>query len=270
MNATEIREVFDRDGLYLARGLFDETAVKELEADFDRIVDQLLASDETIDATWETADRNGDSNQVVLHTHNVQNYSPRWLQAFLDPGFLDVAEAILGPDLVLHHSKLFQKPKGAGSPFPMHQDWQYFPTTGDRMIAAVIHLSPATIEMGCVSAFPGSHHLGRMPSTSGRPTFDDPDEFRRFSAEYPIERAMPYEAAPGDVLFFSCLTIHGSGPNVSPTTRKTVLVQLFSGAAELEDAEHPVAGLVLRGWNHHATRDRVDAQGTRPASPKHS
>ena len=31
---------------------------------------------EDIDATWATADRRGDQFQVVLHTHNVQNYSP--------------------------------------------------------------------------------------------------------------------------------------------------------------------------------------------------
>ena len=60
------------------------------------------------------------------------------------------------------------------------------------------------------------------------------------------------------MLFFSCLTIHGSGPNVSPAIRKTVLVQLYSGSAELEDSDHPVVGLVLRGWNHGATRESVD------------
>ena len=59
------------------------------------------------------------------------------------------------------------------------------------------------------------------------------------------------------MLLFSALTIHGSGPNLSSTTRKTVLVQLYSGAAELEDSDHPVVGLVLRGWNHRATRESV-------------
>ena len=97
MDATRIRAAFDRDGVYMARGVFDRTTVRQLELDFDRIVTQLASSNEDIDATWATADRRGDQIQVVLHTHNVQNYSPKWLQALLDPRFLDVAEAILGP-----------------------------------------------------------------------------------------------------------------------------------------------------------------------------
>ena len=257
MDATRIRAAFDRDGVYMARGVFDRTTVHQLESDFDRIVTQLASSTEDIDATWATADRRGDQIQVVLHTHNVQNYSPRWLRALLDPRFLDVAEAILGPDIVLHHTKLFQKPRGAGSPFPMHQDWRYFPTSDDQMIAAIIHVSPATAEMGCVSAYPGSHRLGRLPSTSGQSRFDDADEYRQFADRYPLAGATVYEAEPGDVLLFSALTIHGSGPNLSSTTRKTVLVQLYSGRAELEDSDHPVVGLVLRGWNHRATRESV-------------
>ena len=50
---------------------------------------------------------------VILHTHNVQKYSRVWLDAFLNERFLDVVGAILGPDIILHHSKLFQKPSGA-------------------------------------------------------------------------------------------------------------------------------------------------------------
>jgi ectoine hydroxylase-related dioxygenase (phytanoyl-CoA dioxygenase family) len=257
VDAPGIKAIFERDGVYLARGVFDEVTIERLEADFDRIVAQLVESRESIDATWSTADRGTDHDRVVLHTHNVQNYSPSWLHAILDSRFLDVAEAILGSDLVLHHTKLFQKPPGRGSPFPMHQDWRYFPITDDRMVAGIIHLSPATAEMGCVAAFPGSHRLGRMPSASGEPDYDGPDGYRAFAEQFPISEATLYEAAPGDVLFMSCLMVHGSGPNLSPDVRKTVLVQLYSGAVPLEESDHPVAGLVLRGWNRHSTRSSV-------------
>ena len=65
---------------------------------------------------------------VVVHTHNVQMYSAAWLRAMLHPQFLARAQAILGPNVILHHTKLFQKPAEKGAPFPMHQDWGYFPT----------------------------------------------------------------------------------------------------------------------------------------------
>ena len=35
-------------------------------------------------------------------------------------------ERLFGDDVILHHSKLFQKPAEQGAPFPMHQDWAYF------------------------------------------------------------------------------------------------------------------------------------------------
>ena len=71
-------------------------------------------------------ERLGAAGTTVIHTHNVQNFSARWLQAFQHPGFLDAASEILGPDIVLHHSKLFQKPRGKGAPFPMHQGLAVF------------------------------------------------------------------------------------------------------------------------------------------------
>lgn len=255
----DLGQCMKRDGVALARGVFDLATAAKLEADFDLTVAQLADSGEDINARWESAARyEGAEAQSVVHTHNVQNFSAVWLQALQDNRFLDAVEQVIGPDIVLHHSKLFQKPPGEGAPFPMHQDWRYFPTENDTMIAAVIHLSAATDEMGCIRAYPRSHELGRLESTSGRIEWDDPDAYTSFIAQYSTEGATPYEAEPGDVLFFTYKTIHGSGPNVSDQTRKTVLVQLFSGTDRLEQSDHAVSGLVLRGRNYRATRRSVN------------
>lgn len=259
VSAADLRASFLRDGVVLAKGVFDPSMIQALEAEFDQIVDRLLSSGEATNARWDSADQlvNGTEAEIV-HSHHVQKHSALWLAALMHEPFLDIAEALVGPDIVLHHSKLFQKPPGHGAPFPMHQDWRYFPTHHDSMIAAIIHVSPASLDMGCVHAVPGSQSLGRRDSTSGRPIWDDPDRRRDFTAEYPIDQAVGYEAEPGDVLFFSYFTVHGSTPNVSDLARKTVLVQLFSGSDQLDPiSDHPVSGLVLRGHNHHATRESV-------------
>ncbi|MEM9564930.1 MAG: phytanoyl-CoA dioxygenase family protein [Actinomycetota bacterium] len=250
------RNDYDRDGYLVVGGVFDAGTLDELERAYDRIVAQLLRSGDEVNARWDSAARyEGAEELVVLHTHQVQNYSAAWLRALQAPAFLDVVESLIGPDIVLHHTKLFQKPPGHGAPFPMHQDWRYFPTEHDSMMAAVIHLSDASDDMGCFRVYPGSHRIGRRPSTSGRLRWDDPDAFRSFSDEYPLDGATPVEARRGDVLFFSSLTVHGSGPNVSDRVRKNVLVQLHAGTDVLDpDADHIVSGIVLRGWNHAATR----------------
>lgn len=248
---SDIRAFFDSNGYYIARGLFDPDTMAPLARDFDRIVSQLTTSGETIDATWDGTEtgkiaRSGDT---ILHTHNVQKYSPNWRNAFLDARFLDAAEALLGPDIILHHSKLFQKPAEAGAPFPMHQDWPYFPTRNDSMIAAIVHVSEATDEMGCLRVWPGSHKLGRVEGANGRAQNDVLDA-------HPIENATPIEAQPGDVIFFHYFTLHGSMPNRSERTRKTVLCQIYAGTDQVEPGcAHPDERMVLRGWNHTISRD---------------
>lgn len=247
---TEVGRKFAEDGYYVAKGVFSPEEVAALEADFDRIVDQLVSSGEEINATWTgpEMEKMEAKKLVVIHTHNVQQYSGIWTKAFMQERFLKVATDILGPDVILHHSKLFQKPSEEGAPFPMHQDWTYFPTIKDSLIAGIIHVSKATDEMGCLRVYPGSHKLGRVDGTSGQNESD-------LLAQYPLEKALPLEAEPGDVVFFHYFTLHGSMPNRSSETRKTVLIQLYAGNDKVEDGNpHPDEKLVLSGWNHHASR----------------
>lgn len=250
----EIRAFFAENGYYLAKQVYTPTEVAELEVDFDCIVGQLLASGERVNARWgspltknlEAAD------SVILHTHNVQSYSAVWLRALQHERFLAVAQAILGPDVVLHHTKLFQKPPEKGAAFPMHQDWQYFPTLKDSMIAGIIHVSAATDQMGCVRVYPGSHRLGRRQGMMGG------GQNAELSEKYPLSGAQVVEAEPGDVFFFHYFTLHGSMPNTSQALRKTVLVQLHAGDDEVEAGNtHTNLRLTLSGWNHCATRSGV-------------
>ena len=245
-----IKAFFAKNGYYVARGLFKPAQMKILGRDFDRIVRQLTRTGDLNSAQWsgDLQKKIGGEKSMITHTHNVQCYSEAWLRAIQDKAFLDVTEAILGPDIVLHHTKLFQKPTENGMPFTMHQDWSYFPSVKDTMIAAVIHVSPATDKMGCLRVYPGSHKLGRAAHTGGQ----EPCELLE---QYPLEGATALEAEPGDVFFFHYFTLHGSKHNRSNRLRKTVLVQMHAGHDELENPNgHPNAKLVLRGWNSRINR----------------
>jgi len=250
MAPNEIKKFYDENGYYVARGVFSPDEVKVLERDFDRIVSQIINSGERVNARWggDTMNKLDGGESVIFHTHNVQTYSAAWLQACLHKTFLDVTEALIGPDIILHHTKLFQKPSEKGSPFPMHQDWTYFPSCADSMLAGVIHVSNATDEMGCLRVYPESHKLGRIQGTNGQ-------SYNEVLEQYPLEGSTPVECEPGDVVFFSYLTLHGSKPNRSNSIRKTVLVQMHSGQDKIEDSNrHPYSRLVLRGWNHTVRR----------------
>lgn len=245
-----IREAFQRDGFYHARAVFTSAEMDKLEADFDRIVTQLQNNGETVNVRWKggAVDKIDNGGTEIYHTHNVQRYSGAWMAAWMQENFLMHVQAILGEDIVLHHSKLFQKPSEKGAPFPIHQDWSYFPTRKDSMIAAIVHVSEATDEMGCLRVYPGSHRLGRLEHTDGR---EESDVLR----DYPLEKALPVECQRGDVVFFHYFTLHGSMPNRSDRIRKTVLAQMHSGNDQVDaEHQHTYERLVLSGFNKHMRR----------------
>ena len=254
LDSSEIRSFFEENGFYFAKSVYSVGEIQLMEKDFDRGLAQILNAEKDSNGRWggKLMDELDGGNSVLFHTHNIQSFSAVWLNAFMNPSFLNVAEAILGPDIILHHSKLFCKPPEKGSPFPMHQDWQYFPSVKDTMIAAVIYVSEATDEMGSIRVHPGSHKLARCQGTMGH------GQNVEVANKYPLDEGTVLEAKPGDVVFFSYFTLHGSMPNRSSKTRKSVLVQMYAGDDEIEAANtHTNVRLVLRGWNHLATRANV-------------
>jgi phytanoyl-CoA hydroxylase len=249
-----IQSQFNKTGYALEKGVFSDGEIETLENEFDQIVTQLKKSGENINARWDSdlTRHIEDSDSEVIHTHNIQSYSSVMLNMVQNESLLDLAESLMGPDIILHHTKLFCKPPKKGSAFPLHQDWSYFPTQKNSMIAAVVHLSKSTEDMGCFRVVPESHKLGKIENSDGHshvPGIHD---------HYSLETALPIEAEKGGVLFFHCCTIHGSMPNTSDHSRKTILIQLYSGKDTIVDENpHTNVQLVLRGWNYQATRESI-------------
>ncbi len=175
------------------------------------------------------------------------------LSLIQNKNLLNIFESLIGPDIILHHSKLFLKPPKVGSAFPLHQDWSYFPTEKNSMIAAIVHLSDSTEDMGCLRFIPQSHKLGKLEKSDGQ------SYNLKIHREHALEKAEPIIASIGDVLFFDAFSIHGSLANISNKPRKTVLIQVYSGRDRVVNSnKHTNVQLVLRGFNYSATRSSVE------------
>ena len=123
----------------------------------------------------------------------------------------------------------------------------------NSMIAAILHLTESSEEMGCLRVVPGSHKLGKVKNSHGHVSKS------KIHKDNSLESAVPLIAKSGDVVFFHCCTLHGSMINKSSKPRKTILVQLYSGNDEVIDGNsHTNVQLVLRGWNSSATREGVE------------
>lgn len=182
-------------------------------------------------ATWSSVSSEGTK---LEHSHDVQFRSAAFSRLLVDPRLTDVFTCLIGPNVQLHHNKMFIKPPERGSPFPMHQDYGYFPHRGNSMTAAILHLDAAPDMKGCVRVYPRSHKLGPLDAF-GQDHHVDTERF-------PLATATPVEAEAGDLLVFNYLTVHGSGLNTSDEPRTTWLVQVRDPEDEPISEQHQSRG----------------------------
>ncbi|MEM7271526.1 MAG: phytanoyl-CoA dioxygenase family protein [Actinomycetota bacterium] len=241
-----IADGFRRDGFHLARGLFTPEEAATLRGEAHAIIDRLGRRYDP-NATWRSVDAAGvDPDAVRLrHCHDAHLHSAAFTRALLDQRLVDLLALFLdGDDVQLHHNKLFVKPPREGAPFPFHQDWPFFPHHDDSLIAAIVHLDDAPADRGCLDLVAGSHLDGRR-SHVGQPDWHLPQDL------VDIGSVTSVPARAGDVLFFSYLTVHGSGPNTSDNARTTWLIQVRrpDDLPEIDRHRSPGQGTMLRGVN---------------------
>ncbi len=248
-------EFYQQNGYVVVRGVFSSAEVTELQHETEALLTRAKQSGRQTEATWQGDWREqvgiGNATQTLTRVdsiHNVQNHSAFFSQMLFHPRLLDAAAELLGPNIQLHHTKLHAKPPAIGSPFPMHQDYSYFPHQTDEILAAIVHIDDATVENGCICLVSGSHKAGPLP-------LHESGQYLSMN-DWPLEKALPIEARAGDVIFFTYLTVHGSYTNTSSRDRRIVLFQLRSPTNLPLDKQHvsPGAGMMLRGINPDASQ----------------
>ena len=219
MLTPEQKQFYADNGYVVVPGLLspEEAAIYRKEA---HALSARLSAIRNIDASWGSAAAEAMGKKTsLLHCHDVQFQSAAFTRLLANEKLAEAASDIIGPNVQLHHTKMFIKPPEKGSPFPMHQDAPFFPHENHSMIAAIVHFDDAPLNRGCVRVVPGSHKRGILPHSAEGAWHMPPQE-------YPVADALPIEAKAGDVLFFSYLTIHGSGINESDEARTTILIQM--------------------------------------------
>ena len=243
-------QFYKDNGYLLVGGIFTSEEIEESSRETDAMFERVQQSGRRLEATWGGKWREAQipeeerGKTSVLSIHNMQYHSAVFTRMLVHPKLTEVVADLIGPNVQLHHTKLHVKPPDKGSPFPLHQDYDYFPHEKDTMIAAVIHLEDATVESGCLCVLPESHKLGPLGHQHDGSHYLSPEE-------YPIEKATPCPAKAGDVLLFSYLTAHGSYLNRTNKPRRIALFQFRSPTDRpLKDVHvSPGQGTMVRGIN---------------------
>jgi ectoine hydroxylase-related dioxygenase (phytanoyl-CoA dioxygenase family) len=217
---------FDNDGFVLLEGVLDVDALAALETKIDGFearAEEWLRSQPGGSFSIATAD-------AITFTTNIAARDEDARQLVGSAVLTDLCLDLVGPDVDLFWDQAVYKKPEKEREFPWHQDNGYGFVDPQAYLTCWIPLTPATVDNGCPFVVPGLHRHGTLAhweSAVGRVCFEA-DE---------VQGAQAMEAQPGDVVVFSSLTPHRTGPNTTDAVRKAYIVQYSpAGARRVEAA----------------------------------
>ncbi|MDE2815577.1 MAG: phytanoyl-CoA dioxygenase family protein, partial [Chloroflexota bacterium] len=210
-------DFFNEHGYLRLKQVFSPAEVAALSEELDHIIQYFATHGKGWSGPWrkQLMEAEAEAKSLLVTIHELQSYSEAWAHALVQERLVQSVADIIGPDLEFHHSTLHAKGPDTGTPFPMHQDYPFYPHQDGRYIDAIVHVDGADETSGCLKFLEGSHKLGPLEhSREGSPHLDQ--------NVYRLEDATSVPADPGDVVLFSIWTIHGSALNVQPRWRRVV------------------------------------------------
>ncbi len=178
------------------------------------------------------------------------------------PAILDVAESILGRDLLVWSVELFIKEPGSTKVVSWHQDITYWGMgETDEELTAWLALSDVSVEAGCMRFIPGSHAQSIQPHDD---TFGDDNMLSRGQEIAGVDesRAVHGPLRPGEVSLHHGRCFHASGPNHSTDRRVGCAIRYVTPEVRQADVGPDYAMLVrgrdaARGWINVAAPSRL-------------
>jgi ectoine hydroxylase-related dioxygenase (phytanoyl-CoA dioxygenase family) len=144
---------------------------------------------------------------------------------------------LLGPDVRLYWDQAVCKQAGATSDVPWHQDNGYLPVEPADYLTCTVAIDATTVANGCLWVQPSSHRDGPRAHRAS-------DLF--FQVGYDgAETGVPIEQREGEVLAFSSLLLHRTGPNTTDRPRRSWVIQFCHGHARNRATGSPFTDRLL-------------------------
>ena len=106
-------------------------------------------------------------NTKAVFMHNPQHYSATWGQVIFHEKMIGCLRQLIDGPVQYHHTVLHAKPPELGTPFPMHQDFPFYPHDGPDFVDCLLHLDDTPLESGALMVVPGSHKMGPLEHVLG-------------------------------------------------------------------------------------------------------
>jgi phytanoyl-CoA hydroxylase len=220
--AEDQADFFARNGFLHVPGVFDPEEIDELAEDLDRLIQEW-----SFEAAWVGPWREAYLDPAMAQgiklsaLHDLQLYSAAWARAIVEPRLAEILSGLLGGAVEFHHTTMHVKPPERGAPFPMHQDYPFYPHADDRYVDVLLHLDDTNADNGEIRFLAGSHKLGPLEHILHGPN-GEPSAPHLPIERYRLQDTVAVPANRGDVVCFSIDTVHGSYMNVTNRPRRLV------------------------------------------------
>ncbi len=219
----QLRDQYWRQGFVVIRGLFTPQDMDVAGAEFDRLFNDpnILREDSLRSASR----RSLLTNKVLDRLDPIIDLSPTLRRLTVDPRLLAAVENVLGEAALLFKDKAIMKPPGAYG-YGVHQDytnWQELPVPPQFLLSALVAIDGANAANGALEVYPGLHEKHLRPPEKPSDIFNPSAGLVAPELLADIEPVMT-ELDPGDVVLFSSLAPHFSGPNQSDRKRRTLFL----------------------------------------------
>ncbi len=166
-----------------------------------------------------------------------------------DQRILDVAEDLVGPDILAYATVLFIKEPVSEGFVSWHQDATYMGLTPHKGVTAWLALSPSNRQTGCMQMIPGSHKDGVRRHED---TFAERNILTRGQNVAGIDPtdAVDLVLEPGQMSLHHLEIVHGSQPNLGADRRIGVVIQPYMPVSNRQKLGPAFAQLV-RGHDPH-------------------
>lgn len=149
--------------------------------------------------------------------------------------FARLAQTLIGSEEVrFFYDQMFVKEAGTDVPTPWHQDLSFWPIRGEQICSFWIPLDRVDVQSSGLLYVKGSHKWARRfkaisPDYVAAIIDESMDDVPDINADPSKYELLSWDMAPGDVLAFHPLTLHGSYGNTSRTRRRRALALRFTG-----------------------------------------
>jgi len=232
------REFYFENGYLVLEKFIPDEWLERLWTVTNRFIDEsrsLTGSNDKFDVE---AGHTAENPRLRRLTQPVEHDPLYWEFACKSP-LTDLAEDLLGPDLLFHHAKLNFKWSGGGEEVKWHQDIPFWPHTNDSVMTMGLYLEDVDDVMGPLGVIPGSHrgetydHYNSNDEWVG--ALSDADHAKAD----PEKNAVYLPGPAGSVTVHHCRTLHGSRPNMHPTRSRPLLLNAMSSADALPITPNP-------------------------------